>query len=129
MGHFANNGASAIVLQQGSNWIVAFRGTDGWNDILQYPGLVFVSCINHFQPLLSAVASNAPNGTNFYFTGASLGGGATNLMADIAGSQYRRRIRIGTVLWPLHHPISAPPTAFLMSGLKMIQFTRQIERL
>ena len=86
--YFTNNGASAIVLQQGSTWIVSFRGTDGSNDVLQYPELVFGTYINHFQPLLSAVASNAPAGTSFDFTGASLGGGATNQMADIAGSQY-----------------------------------------
>jgi Ca2+-binding RTX toxin-like protein len=85
---FFNNGASAIVLQQGNDWIVSFRGTDGPNDILHYPELVTGTYINHFQPLLSAVASNAPDGTNFYFTGASLGGGATNQLADIAGSQY-----------------------------------------
>jgi Ca2+-binding RTX toxin-like protein len=86
--YFTNNGASAIVLQQGSTWIVSFRGTDGPNDVLQYPELVFGTYINHFQPLLNAVASNAPVGTSFYFTGASLGGGATNQMANIAGSQY-----------------------------------------
>ena len=86
--YFTNNGASAIVLQQGSTWIVSFRGTDGSDDILQYPELVFGTYINHFQPLLNAVASNAPDGTSLYFTGASLGGGATNLMADIAGSQF-----------------------------------------
>ena len=86
--YFTNGGASAIVLQQGNAWIVSFRGTDGSNDILSYPELVLGTYINHFQPLLNAVASNAPDGTNFYFTGASLGGGATNQMADIAGSQY-----------------------------------------
>jgi hypothetical protein len=86
--YFTNNGASAIVLQQGGTWIVSFRGTDGPNDVLQYPELVFGTYINRFQPLLDAVASNAPDGTNFYFTGASLGGGATNLMVNIAGSQY-----------------------------------------
>jgi hypothetical protein len=86
--YFTNNGASAIVLQQGSTWIVSFRGTDGSDDILQYPELVFGTYINNFQPLLNAVASNAPDGTSFYFTGASLGGGATNLMADIASSQF-----------------------------------------
>jgi Ca2+-binding RTX toxin-like protein len=89
--YFTNNGASAIVLQQGSTWIVSFRGTDGSNDILQYPELVFGTYINHFQPVLNAVASHAPAGTSFYFTGASLGGGATNQMADIAGSQYGGR--------------------------------------
>ena len=86
--YFTNNGASAIVLQQGSTWIVSFRGTDGSDDILRYPELLFGTYINHFQPLLNAVASHAPDGTSFYFTGASLGGGATNLMADIAGSQF-----------------------------------------
>jgi hypothetical protein len=86
--YFTNNGASAIVLQQGSTWIVSFRGTDGPNDIAQYPELLLGTYINHFQPLLNAVASNAPAGTHFDFTGASLGGGATNQMANIAGSQY-----------------------------------------
>ena len=89
--YFTNNGASAIVLQQGSTWIVSFRGTDGPNDIAQYPELFLGTYINHFQPLLNAVASNAPAGTSFDFTGASLGGGATNQMADIAGSQYGGR--------------------------------------
>jgi Domain of unknown function (DUF4214)/RTX calcium-binding nonapeptide repeat (4 copies) len=86
--YFNNNGASAIVLQQGSTWIVSFRGTDGPDDIVRYPELVLGTYINHFAPLLNGVASNAPDGTSFYFTGASLGGGATNLMANIAGSQY-----------------------------------------
>jgi hypothetical protein len=86
--YFTNNGASAIVLQQGSTWIVSFRGTDGSDDILRYPELALGIYINHFQPLLNAVASIAPDGTSFYFTGASLGGGATNLMANIASSQY-----------------------------------------
>ena len=89
--YFTNNGASAIVLQQGSTWIVSFRGTDGSNDVLQYPELVLNTYINHFQPLLSAIASHAPIGTSFEFTGASLGGGGTNQMADIAGSQYGGR--------------------------------------
>lgn len=86
--YFTNNGASAVVLQQGNTWIISFRGTDGSNDILQYPELVFGTYINQFQPLLNAVALNAPIGTNFEFTGASLGGGATNEMANIAASQY-----------------------------------------
>jgi hypothetical protein len=89
--YFTNNGASAIVLQQGSTWIVSFRGTDGSNDILQYPELLLGTYINHFQPLLNAVASHAPAGTSFEFTGASLGGGATNELATIAGSQYGGR--------------------------------------
>jgi Ca2+-binding RTX toxin-like protein len=86
--YFTNSGASAIVLQQGNNWIIAFRGTDGADDILRYPELVSGTYINHFQPLLNAVALNAPEDTHFAFTGASLGGGATNQMANIAGSQF-----------------------------------------
>lgn len=86
--YFTNNGASAIVLQQGSTWIVAFRGTDGFEDVLRYPELVFGTYINHFEPLLNAIAANAPEGASYYFTGASLGGGAVNQLANIAGSQY-----------------------------------------
>ena len=86
--YFTNNGASAIVLQQGGTWIVSFRGTDGANDVVRYPQLDDGSYINNFQPLLNAVLASAPVGTRFYFTGASLGGGATNQMADIAASQY-----------------------------------------
>jgi len=86
--YFTNNGASAIVLQQGNAWIIAFRGTDGSNDVAQYPQLATGAYINNFQPLLSAIQTHAPAGTNFSFTGASLGGGATNLMANIASSQY-----------------------------------------
>ena len=86
--YFTNQGASAIVLQQGNTWIVSFRGTDGSDDVLRFPELVVGTYINHFQPLLNAVAANAPDGTDFYFTGASLGGGATNQMANIASSQF-----------------------------------------
>ena len=86
--YFTNSGASAIVLQQGESWIVAFRGTDGADDIAHYPELVSGSYIDRFQPLLNAVAANAPAGTRFSFAGASLGGAAANLMADIAASQY-----------------------------------------
>lgn len=86
--HFANGGASAIVLQQGSSWIVAFRGTDDPSDAFSFPQLASGSYIDQFQPLLSAVASAAPQGTNFHFTGASLGGGAANQMASIAATAY-----------------------------------------
>jgi hypothetical protein len=43
-------GASAIVLQQGSSYIVAFRGTDGQNDILHYPDLLTGTYIHHYDP-------------------------------------------------------------------------------
>jgi hypothetical protein len=84
------SGASAIVLkqEQGSSYIVAFRGTDGQNDILHYPELLTGTYIHHYDPLLNPLSAIALSGADFAFTGASLGGGATNLMADIAGSAF-----------------------------------------
>src|SRR5688572_23452454 len=73
------NGASAIVL------------TDGADDVARYMELFTGQYINHFAPLLSALAAQAPAEAEFFFTGASLGGGATNLMAKIAGSAYGGR--------------------------------------
>jgi len=82
------SGASAIVLQQDSSYIVAFRGTDGQNDILHYPELLTGTYIHHYDPLLNVLSAAAQSGAAFAFTGASLGGGATNLMANIAGSAF-----------------------------------------
>ena len=83
-----NSGATAIVLQQGNEFIVAFRGSDGSNDIQRYPELFDGSYIDHFKPLLDALKAQAPAGAHFSFTGASLGGGATNQMAAIAANSY-----------------------------------------
>src|SRR5262245_52700527 len=90
--YFSNNGASAIVLQQeqGNDIIVSFRGTDSQQDFAYYPELLFGTYINRFQPLLIALTAQ-PADTHFYFTGASLGGGAVNQMADIASSEYAGR--------------------------------------
>ena len=85
--YFTNDGASAIVLERGNTFIVAFRGTDGANDVSEFPELANGTYINNFQPLLSPLA-DTHNGARFFFTGASLGGGAANQMADVAGSQY-----------------------------------------
>jgi len=82
------SGASAIVLQQGSSYIVAFRGTDGQNDILHYPDLLTGTYIHHYDPLLNLLSAAAQSGAAFAFTGSSLGGGATNLMANIASSAF-----------------------------------------
>jgi hypothetical protein len=89
--YFSNNGASAIVLQQGSAIVISFRGTDSQEDFAYYPELLLGTYVNHFQPLLTAIAARAPSDTYFYFTGDSLGGGAVNEMADIAFSQYAGR--------------------------------------
>jgi hypothetical protein len=67
---------------------VAFRGTDSQNDILHYPELLTGSYIHHYDPLLNRLSAIALSGAEFAFTGASLGGGATNLMAGIAGSAF-----------------------------------------
>jgi hypothetical protein len=88
--------ASAIVLQQGSNYIVAFRGTDDSTDTGYFPELFTGAYIHHYDPLLNALIANAPLGAGFAFTGASLGGGATNLMADIAGSAFGGRFAAAT---------------------------------
>jgi hypothetical protein len=89
--YFSNNGASAIVLQQGNTIVVSFRGTDSQQDFVYYPELLSGTYINHFQPLLTVIAALAPSDTHFYFTGASLGGGAVNQMADIASYAYAGR--------------------------------------
>lgn len=83
-----NSGASAIVLQQGNEFIVAFRGTDGANDAAHYMGLANGSYLNFFSPLLNAVSAYAPDDAHFSFTGASLGGGVVNNMANVAATAY-----------------------------------------
>jgi RTX calcium-binding nonapeptide repeat (4 copies) len=88
--------ASAIVLQQGSSYIVAFRGTDDPIDTLYYPELLTGTYIHHYDPLLNALSATAPSGAAFAFTGASLGGGATNLLANIASSAFSGRFAAAT---------------------------------
>jgi len=83
-----NSGASAIVLKQGANYIVAFRGSDDRSDFLHFPELLTGTYIHHYNPLLNRLSAIAHSGADFAFTGASLGGGATNLMAAIAGSAF-----------------------------------------
>jgi hypothetical protein len=88
--YFTNNGASAIVLRQGNAIVVSFRGTDSDDDFAHYPELSFGTYINRFEPLLTAIAAQEGD-LHFYFTGASLGGGAVNQMADIASYAYAGR--------------------------------------
>jgi hypothetical protein len=88
--------ASAIVLQQGSSYIVAFRGTDDSTDTQYFPELGTGAYIHHYDPLLNGLIAKAPSGASFAFTGASLGGGATNLMAEIAGSAFGGRFAAAT---------------------------------
>ena len=83
-----NSGASAIVLQQGNEYIVAFRGTDDSMDVANYPTMGNGSYLNFFTPLLNAVVAAAPPDAHFSFTGASLGGGAVNNLANVAATAY-----------------------------------------
>jgi hypothetical protein len=75
---------------------VAFRGTDGLSDTLHYPELLTGTYIHHYDPLLYALSANAPSGAAFAFTGVSLGGGATNLLADIASEAFGGRFAAAT---------------------------------
>jgi Ca2+-binding RTX toxin-like protein len=89
--------ANAIVLRNGNQYIVAFRGTDSSTDTEHFfqlapqtpitPGNQY---IKNFEPLLNALKTYTQGDASakFSFTGASLGGGATNQMAAIASSQY-----------------------------------------
>lgn len=91
--YFTNgdSGASAIVLRNGNEFIIAFRGTDDAADVANYATLGNGSYLNYFDPLLDAVADFAPPDAEFSVTGASLGGGAVNLLANVAGSAYGGR--------------------------------------
>jgi Ca2+-binding RTX toxin-like protein len=80
----AGSGASATVLRNGNSYIVAFRGTDDQRDVSNYPQLYTGNYIHLFDSLLNALPARA----KYYVTGASLGGGATNNLADIADSAY-----------------------------------------
>jgi len=60
--YFSNNGASAIVLQQGNAIVVSFRGTDSQEDFAYYPELLSGTYINRFEPLLATIAALAPGG-------------------------------------------------------------------
>lgn len=77
-------GAAATVLQKGDTYILAFRGTDDAADVAQYPFLATGQYLRFFDSLLNAL----PSGAKYYVTGASLGGGATNLLADVAATAY-----------------------------------------
>src|SRR6266508_1231344 len=121
--YFTDNGASAIVLQQGNSIIVSFRGTDSTADSFYYPELLFGTYINRFQPLLTAIAAQAPGDTHFYFTGTSLGGGAVNQMADIA-SYESAGVFVGR---DVRHLIDGAATKARSSKIKM-RIARRLRR-
>lgn len=77
-------GASATVLKSGNNYVLAFRGTDNDLDKAQYPLLATGGYIKLFDSFLKTL----PTDGQYYVTGASLGGGAANQLADIASTAY-----------------------------------------
>lgn len=76
---FENNGAAARVLTDGQNWVLAFRGTNSVDDLLDYldDGDDY---IDNFDNLLDALATVNIAGT-FSVTGHSLGGAAVHQLA------------------------------------------------
>lgn len=80
----------AIVVQQDSELIVAFRGTDHFNDLQDYDNIsVTKNYYKQFQGLLKHVADYARKGDlHVTFTGASLGGAVVNIVADHAGTRW-----------------------------------------
>jgi Ca2+-binding RTX toxin-like protein len=80
----------AIVVQQDDELIVAFRGTDHFNDIQDYDNIsVTKGYYKQFQSLLNHVADYAKEGgLHVTFTGISLGGAVTNIIADHADDRW-----------------------------------------
>ncbi|MDB5523532.1 MAG: lipase [Rhizobium sp.] len=76
----------AIVVQQDDELIVAFRGTDKFNDVKDYDNISFArNYYKQFESLLRHVADTVRQGDlHVTFTGASLGGAAVNVLADRA---------------------------------------------
>jgi hypothetical protein len=81
-----NGRGKAIVVQKDGELVVAFRGTDHLNDALDYDNIsVTKSYFKQFERLLDKVADYARDGDlHVTFTGVSLGGAVTNIIADHA---------------------------------------------
>ena len=95
-----NNRGKAIVLEQGDQLIVAFRGTDKLNDIKDYYDISAVkSYSKQFDKLLEAVKTyQNQNDLETTFTGISLGGAVTNIIADKADNQWGDAFKNSTFL-------------------------------
>jgi hypothetical protein len=86
-----NGRGKAIVLEQGDQLIVAFRGTDKWSDLKDYDNISIAKGYSRqFDKLLEKVANyQADNGlAHVTFTGISLGGAVTNIIAEKASRQW-----------------------------------------
>ena len=85
-----NGRGKAIVLEKDGELMVGFRGTDKLNDIKDYDNISLVKNYpRQFDELLDAVAEyQAEFDLHTTFTGISLGGAATNIVADKAARQW-----------------------------------------
>jgi Ca2+-binding RTX toxin-like protein len=85
-----NGRGKAIVLEKEGELIVAFRGSDKWSDIKDYDKISFVkSYSRQFDKLMEKVAKyQEENDLHTTFTGISLGGAVTNIVADKADNQW-----------------------------------------
>lgn len=95
-----NNRGKAIVLEQDDQLIVAFRGTDKLNDIKDYYDISAVkSYAKQFDKLMDAVKLyQTKNDMETTFTGISLGGAVTNIIADKADNQWGDAFKNSTFL-------------------------------
>lgn len=85
-----NGRGKAIVLEKEGELIVAFRGSDKWSDIKDYDHISIVkSYSRQFDKLMEKVANyQEKHDLHTTFTGISLGGAVTNIVADKADNQW-----------------------------------------
>jgi Ca2+-binding RTX toxin-like protein len=85
-----NGRGKAIVLEKDDELIVAFRGSDKWSDIKDYDKISAVkSYSRQFDKLMEKVAKyQDENDLHTTFTGISLGGAVTNIVAEKADNQW-----------------------------------------
>jgi Ca2+-binding RTX toxin-like protein len=78
-----NRRGKAVVVENGDELMVAFRGTDKRNDFYDYDNISITrNYYKQFAPLLERVADYAEeNGQHVTFTGISLGGAVVNMIA------------------------------------------------
>lgn len=83
-----NGRGKAIVTEFEGELVVGFRGTDKFNDIKDYDNITLSGkYFKQFQPLIEAVKDyKEANDLDVTFTGISLGGAVTNIIADRAAN-------------------------------------------